>query len=179
MAVDALERDLAARLRAGDAAVARDLYRVYGRLVYAVAYRVLGDRTLAEDAVQQAFLQAWSGRASVEPDRGIRPWLCTIAQRAAIDLSRREVRHRHDELDPDRAGGGNDDDPGAFDVWRVREALATLPEEEREVVRLQHLEGYSLAEIANRLGIPEGTVKSRAYRAHRRLATALRPSEEV
>jgi RNA polymerase sigma-70 factor (ECF subfamily) len=171
------ERDLATRLRAGDAAVARDLYREYGRLVYAVAHRVLGNRTLAEDATQQAFLQAWTARATVDPARGLRPWLCTIAQRAAIDVLRRETRHRHDELDPDRAG--RDEPAAAWEVWRVREAVDALPDEERAVVRLQHFEGYALAEIAERLGVPVGTVKSRAHRAHRRIAAALAEREEV
>ena len=68
------EHELAARLRAGDADVARELYREYGRLVFAVAHRVLGNRALAEDATQQAFLQAWTARATVDPARGLRPW---------------------------------------------------------------------------------------------------------
>jgi len=169
--VDPAERDLAVRLKAGDSTVARDLYRVYGRLVFAVAYRVLENRTLAEDATQQAFLQAWSARARVDPERGLRPWLCTISQRAAIDVQRRESRHRHDELDVDRPGGKEPTE--AWEVWQVREAVESLTEEERTVVRMQHFEGYSLAEIGERLGLPLGTVKSRSFRAHRRLAAAL------
>jgi RNA polymerase sigma-70 factor (ECF subfamily) len=176
--MDADEHDLAARLRAGDADVARDLYREYGRLVFAVAHRVLGDVGLSEEATQQAFLQAWTARASVDPARGLRSWLCTIAQRAAIDLQRRETRHRHAELDEERAAAGSEPEQ-AWEVWRVREAVDRLAEEERVVVRLQHFEGYSLQEIGDRLGIPVGTVKSRAHRAHRRIAAALEEREEV
>src|SRR5258708_27945141 len=102
--MEASTDDLAIRLKAGDNEVVRELYREYGRLVFAVAFRVLENRTLAEDAAQQAFLQAWSARSSVDPGRGVRSWLCTIAQRAAIDIARREARHRHEELDPHRAG---------------------------------------------------------------------------
>jgi RNA polymerase sigma factor (sigma-70 family) len=175
--VDPAERDLAARLKAGDSTVARDLYRAYGRLVFAVAHRVLQNRTLAEDATQQAFLQAWSARARVDPNRGLRPWLCTIAQRAAIDIQRREARHRHDELDVERPGG--QEPAEAWEVWQVREAVQNLTEEERAVVRMQHFEGYSLAEIGERLGLPLGTVKSRSFRAHRRIAAALGPAVGV
>lgn len=175
--VELTDRDLAIRLRAGDASVASDLYREFGRLVFAVAHRVLGNRTLAEDATQQAFLQAWKARATVDPARGLRPWLCTIAQRAAIDIHRRESRHAHDEIDPERAGG--DPAPDVWRVWQVREVVDGLPEEERVVVRMQHFEDCSLAEIAERLGIPLGTVKSRSHRAHQRLASVLRESKEV
>jgi RNA polymerase sigma factor (sigma-70 family) len=174
--VDAVEYDLAVRLQAGDATVARELYRAYGRLVFAVAHKVLGNRTLAEDATQQAFLQAWSARARVDPTRGLRSWLCTIAQRAAIDIHRRETRHRHEELDTERAGG---EPAEAWDVWRVREAVENLTEEERVVVRMQHFEGYTLAEIGERLGLPLGTIKSRSFRAHKHIAAALGTREEV
>jgi RNA polymerase sigma-70 factor (ECF subfamily) len=174
--VDAVEYDLAVRLQAGDATVAGELYRAYGRLVFAVAHRVLENRTLAEDATQQAFLQAWSARTRVDPTRGLRSWLCTIAQRAAIDIHRRETRHRHEELDAERAGG---EPAEAWDVWRVREAVENLNEEERTVVRMQHFEGYTLAEIGERLGLPLGTIKSRSFRAHKHIAAALGTREEV
>lgn len=64
-------------------------------------------------------------------------------------------------------------------MWQVRAAVDALAEEESTVVRMQHFEGYSLEEIGARLGIPVGTVKSRAHRAHRHIAAALRPQEEV
>jgi RNA polymerase sigma-70 factor (ECF subfamily) len=177
MYVELSERDLAIRLRAGDAAVASELYRAFGRLVFAVAHKVLGNRTLAEDATQQAFLQAWRSRATVDPARGLRPWLCTIAQRAAIDIHRREARHSHEEIDLERTVEPSYEE--VWEVWRVREAVEALPEDERTVVRMQHFEDRSLPEIAERLGVPLGTVKSRSHRAHQRLAAALRETREM
>ena len=147
----------------------RAVYRQYGRLVYAVAHKILGDKTLAEDATQQAFVQAWKAAATFDPTRDIGPWLATIARRAAIDVHRRESRRSAQNLD--------DASPGhpavvtlppsaeqAYDMWEVRRAVEELPDEEREVVRLQHLDGLTHAEVAERLDVPVGTVKSRSFR---------------
>jgi RNA polymerase sigma-70 factor (ECF subfamily) len=164
-----------AGFRAGDPEAVRAVYQAYGRLVFAVAHRILGDRQLAEDATQETFVKAWRAAASFDPTRDPGPWLATIARRVAIDLQRREARRSHGNLDevpptnpalvtlPDSAAS-------AYDVWEVRRALGDLPAEEREVVRLQHLEGLTHVEIAERMGIPVGTVKSRSARAYRRLA---------
>jgi RNA polymerase sigma factor (sigma-70 family) len=173
-----LEEGVAERFRDGDADAVRSVYREYGRLVYAVAHKVLGDRTLAEDATQQAFVQAWRAAASFDPTRELGPWLATIARRAAIDVHRREARRATQALDDVSPGH-----PGvvtlppsaeqAFDVWEVRRAVDELPEEERQVVQLQHLDGLTHAEVAARLDVPVGTVKSRSFRAHKRLAGRL------
>jgi len=169
---------VALRFREGDADAVRSVYREYGRLVYAVAHKVLGDRTLAEDATQQTFVQAWKAAASYDPSRDLGPWLATIARRAAIDVHRRESRRSAQALE-DVAPA----DPAvvtlppsaeqAYDVWEVRRAIDELPAEEQEVVRLQHLDGLTHAEVAARLGVPVGTVKSRSFRAHKRLAGRL------
>src|SRR6516165_8592811 len=113
-------------------------------MVFAVAHKVLGDRGLAEEATQQAFVQAWRSARSFDPTRELGPWLATIARRVAIDIHRRESRRRHEHLD-DVAPT----DPAvvtlppaideSYDVWAVREAIGGLPEDEREVVRMQHL----------------------------------------
>jgi RNA polymerase sigma factor (sigma-70 family) len=173
-----LDSSVAARFRDGDPDAVRAVYREYGGLVHAVAHRVLGDRGLAEEATQQAFVQAWRAAASFDPGRELGPWLATIARRVAIDVHRREARRASVPLDdaaiarmpvvvlPDSAAS-------AHDVWEVREALAELPPEERDVVRLQHLQGLTQAEVASALGIPIGTVKSRSVRAYRRLAARL------
>lgn len=168
----------AARFRAGDPDAVRAVYRAYGGLVYAVAHRVLGDRALAEEATQQAFVQAWRAAGSFDAGRELGPWLATIARRAAIDVHRREARRAHDRLDDvpsahpavvtlPRSG------ESAYDAWEVRRALSALPDEEREVVRLQHAGGLTQSEVAAKLGIPLGTVKSRSARAYRRLAGLL------
>jgi RNA polymerase sigma-70 factor (ECF subfamily) len=166
------------RFTAGDPDAVRAVYREYGRLVYAVAYKTLADRGLAEEATQQAFLQAWRASSTYDPARELGPWLATIARRAAIDIHRRESRRRHESLDATPST-----DPAlvslppsierVYDIWEVRQALDQLSPEEATLVRLQHLEGLSHTEIADRLGIPLGTVKSRTHRAHRRLAALL------
>ncbi|MGQ0625852.1 MAG: RNA polymerase sigma factor [Sporichthyaceae bacterium] len=164
--------------RAGDPAAVREVYQRYGRLVFSVALRVLGDRGLAEDATQQAFVQAWRAAGSYDPARDIAPWLATIAHRAAIDLARRERDRGHDSLDDPESTPASwlavaDTTESAYQTWTVREAVDELPDEERDIVRLQHLEGYTHSEIAGKLEIPIGTVKSRSSRAHRRLASRL------
>jgi len=167
-----------ARFRAGDEDAVRAVYREYSGLVYAVALRALGSRELAEEAAQQTFVKAWQAAASFDPARELGPWLATIARRTAIDLHRREARRRAVPLDEVPAA-----DPAvvtlpvgverAYDVWAVREAIDALPTDEQEVVRLQHVEELSHVEIAERLGVPVGTVKSRSFRAHRHLAGRL------
>jgi RNA polymerase sigma factor (sigma-70 family) len=170
--------EVAARFRDGDPEAVRAVYREYGRLVYAVAYKALGDRDLTEEATQQTFVRAWQAAHTFDPTRELGPWLATIARRTAIDVFRRESRRQHvpieDVAPSDRSvvtlPVGIDE---SFAIWEVRRAVAELPEEERRLVALQHLEGLTHVEIAERLGIPIGTVKSRSFRAHRHLAAAL------
>jgi RNA polymerase sigma factor (sigma-70 family) len=168
-------RDVAVGFVRGDAEAVRAVYRDYGKLVYAVAFKVLGDRSLAEEATQEAFVRAWRGAASYDPSRELGPWLATIARRAAIDVHRRTARRAHSPLDED-APVMAELPPSlerAYDVWEVRRALEQLAPDDTEVVRLQHLEGLTQREVAERLGLPLGTVKSRSFRAHRRLAGLL------
>ncbi len=176
--------ELVARFRAGDESAIRDLYRDYGRVVFAIARRALNDRSLAEEAVQQTFLQAWRAAGSFDPSRDLAPWIYTIARRVCIDLYRRESRRQAEPLDSvaerdpslvSQPGGIEE----SWQRWQVRTAIDRLPAEEREVVRLQHLQGFTHQEIAERTGVPLGTVKSRSHRAHRRLATLLGHLEEV
>jgi RNA polymerase sigma factor (sigma-70 family) len=172
------EPGVAERFRDGDPEAVRELYRRYGPLVYAVAYRALGDRDTAEEAVQQTFLQAWRAARSFDPLREPGPWLATIARRVAIDLHRREARRAAERLDDASAADAAvvtlpPDVERLHDVWEVRQALAELPEDERRLVTLQHLRGLSHREIAEQLAVPVGTVKSRSHRAHRRLAARL------
>jgi RNA polymerase sigma factor (sigma-70 family) len=174
----AIDARLRMRFRDGDPDAVRAVYAAYGRLVYSVAYSVLAERGLSEEATQQTFLKAWRSAATVDPARELGPWLATIAKRVSLDIYRRETRRSARPLDLVPA-----DDPAlvspafavedACDVWEVRRAVSLLPDDEREVVRAQHFEGLTHEQIAARLGIPQGTVKSRSYRAHRRLASAL------
>jgi RNA polymerase sigma factor (sigma-70 family) len=164
--------------RDGDPDAVRTVYRSYGRLVYAVAYRVLGDRGLAEEATQLAFIKAWRAADSLDESREMGPWLATIARRVAIDVHRREARRPAHQIESVAPG-----DPAlvtepqsaeaVYDVWEVRRAVAELPPDEQEIVRLQHFEGLTHAQIAERLKLAAGTVKSRSFRAHGRLAAQL------
>ena len=181
-AVVTADADLAARFAVGDAETVRALYQRYGGLVYAIAYKVLGDVGLAEDATQQTFVQAWCAAGTFDRTRALGPWLATIARRAAIDLFRRERRHRgHFNLDiADPALISPPPSPEQIsDVWEVRQALQHLPEMDRELIGLQHYGDLTQTQIAQRLAVPLGTVKSRSYRAHRRLAELLGPRVEA
>jgi len=164
--------------RQRDPGAVRALYRDYGRLVYAVSYRVLGRHDLAEDATQQTFVRAWQAADRFDVDRDPAAWLATIAKRVAIDMYRRDAR-RPASAFADVAA----DDPGVVTlppdmgsldaVWRVRRAIDALEPDEAAIVRLQHLDGMTHAEVAEKLGIALGTVKSRSHRAHRKLADLL------
>lgn len=170
--------------RRGDEAAVRVVYRQYSGLVMAVAHRVLTDRGLAEEATQQTFLQAWRNASDFEEGREFAPWLVTIARRVAIDILRRESRRPATALD--------DADPGdaamitlppnegqAWEAGQVRMAIDALQPDEREIVRLQHVQGHTHQEIADRLGIALGTVKSRSFRAHKSLAARLSHLRDV
>ena len=87
------EAEVAAGFAGGDPDMVRVVYQTYGRLVHSVAYKVLGDVGLAEDATQQTFVQAWRAAASYDPSRALGPWLATIARRTAVDVFRRNRRH--------------------------------------------------------------------------------------
>jgi len=168
--------DLAARFASGDAGTIRVVYQLYGRLVYSIAYRTLGDVGLAEDATQQTFVQAWRAATTYDPSRALGAWLTTIARRVAIDVYRRERRHRNLESINSSDSALVTLPPSAdqiYDVLEVRQALQELPDHDRELIRLQHYDELTHTEIATRLAIPLGTVKSRSFRAHRRLAGLL------
>jgi RNA polymerase sigma-70 factor (ECF subfamily) len=140
--------------------------------VYAVAYKVLGDAGLAEDATQQTFLQAWRSSDRFDPTRDFEPWLATIARRVAIDVYRQSRRHREQSSIESVEAVLVTPPPSAeriSDVWEVRRAVDALPTDEQQLVRLQHFAGLSHREIAERLDIRVGTVKSRTHRAHGRL----------
>jgi len=164
--------------RRRDPEAVRALYREYGRLVYAVAFRVLGLRELAEDAVQQTFVNAWQAADRFDATRDPASWLVTIARRSAIDIYRRERRRPASPLaeittDNPAVVSLPPDLEAVDSVWQVRRAIDALAPEDAVIVRLQHLGGMTHSEISDTLGIALGTVKSRSHRAHRRLAAQL------
>ena len=145
VAVD--DADLASWFATGDADSVRVVYQTYGRLVFSIAFKVLGDRGLAEDATQQTFVQAWRGAGSYDPSRALGAWLTTIAKRVAIDVYRRERRHRNlvnlDNLDTAHSPSLITLPPSIdqiHDVAQVRRALDELPTTDRDLIRMQHFD---------------------------------------
>lgn len=152
------------------------VYRKFRGPVFGIALHVLADPGLAEEASQQAFIGLWRSRTRFDPERALPAWIFSIARKAAIDIYRRERRLPPTVTDQDRP------EPSVealsvermWEVWQVRQAVESLPAEEAAVVRLAHYYQMTHSEIAAHLGVPVGTVKSRSFRAHRRLAEALR-----
>ena len=160
------------RFRSGDPNAVSELYDVYGKPVFSVAYQALGDRSLAEEAVQQTFLQAWRAAGRFDPNREPGPWLYAIARRVAVDLYRRERRHLAADEEPEVAVLPLSFE-ATWETWQVRLALDQVPDDEQVILRATHYLGLTHEETAERLGIPIGTVKSRSHRAHRRMAGLL------
>ncbi len=172
-APDLGERRIAARLRERDEDVLGELYERYGRLTFGYLLRALRDRGAAEDVQQQVFLEVWERGASYDPRRSSpSTWIMTIARSRAIDHLRRRVP---EPRDPAGALAAIDAQPGPSDLdalhdaWWLAAALADLPEDEAEVLRLRFGDGLTQREIAARMGIPLGTVKTRMVRALERV----------
>jgi RNA polymerase sigma factor (sigma-70 family) len=153
------------------------LYDRYGRVAYGLAFRVLRDRALAEDAVQEAFLQVWRSADKFRPERAkASTWLLTFVHRRAVDLVRREERRRTEpaESAPTPAGPGADEDVEVRSKRAiVQDALRRLPREQREAIELAYYGGYTQSELAERLGQPLGTIKSRMFSGLTRLRALL------
>ena len=143
-----------------------ELYDRYGRATYGLALRVLRDRHLAEDAVQDAFLDVWRTAGRISAGYDVRAWIMVIAHRRAVDLVRREERVRRltAEAAPPSAGS---EDPAeqVHAAHRVRSALGRLPGCQRRLLELAYYGGLTQRELAEQVGVPLGTVKSRMFAA--------------
>ena len=163
--------------RSDEAALA-ELYDRFGRVAYGVALRILRDEKLAEDAVQEGFLAAWRSAGRFMPERGkASTWILTLVHRRAVDLVRREDRRRADvltdDLEPAPTGSAEDDAWLRFERERVQAALRQLPDQQREALELAYYGGFSQSELAERLGLPVGTIKSRMFTGLARLRELL------
>ncbi len=172
------ESAVADRLRAGDQTVIAELYDQYGAFVFGLARRVIGDRTAAEDVTQEVFLALWERPEQFDPERGrLRTFLGTIAHRRAVDHVRREeARRRRAEREAMLARAVPDVDEMAAALVaaeRVREAVDALGPEQREAIQLAYFGGRTYRQVAEELGIPEGTAKSRLRLALRKIADAM------
>ena len=172
----ASEADLVARTLAGERAAFGVLVERYAPQARRVARAVLGDSDEADDAAQDGFLSALVKLAQYDARRPFGPWLMRIVANAATDRRRRRQVRRVEPLDPGLVGGGPRPDTEAVRSElgeHLRAALAELPARRRTAVVLFDVEGYSHAEIAEMLGIPEGTVRSEVFHARRRLRALL------
>ena len=172
---DLTDGQLIERVADGDRPAFEELYRRYGRAVLGLALRRLGDRGRAEDAAQDAFVAIWRSARTYDSGRGTgAPWLYAVARNAITDGLRRSPEPAAELAD--RPGGGPDPADRAeasWTAWRVHRALEVLPPHERPVIELAYWRGLSQSEIAESLGIPLGTVKTRTRSALARLADAL------
>jgi RNA polymerase sigma-70 factor, ECF subfamily len=167
--------ELIQRAAGGDRSAFEDLYRRYARPVFGLALRRLGDRGRAEDAVQETFTSIWRSAGSYKPDRGPgAPWVYAVARNAIVDRARSRTEIPAEIPDePAREDGPSDRAEQSWVQWRVHAALEELPEREREVLTLAYWSGLSQSEVAEFLGIPLGTVKTRTRSALAHLSDIL------
>jgi RNA polymerase sigma-70 factor (ECF subfamily) len=177
---------LVALVARGDEGALGELYDRVGRIAYGLAVRVLRDERLAEDAVQEGFLAVWRSAATFRAERAkASTWILTLVHRRAVDLVRREERRRTEPLgDEMPAGPGEVSEPTDEAAWlrfereRVQAALRQLPDVQREALELAYYGGFSQSELAQRLGVPLGTIKSRMFSGLARLRELLDESSQ-
>lgn len=172
---------LVALVARGNESALAELYDRVSRIAYGLALRVLRDDRLAEDAVQEGFLAVWRTAAAFRPERAkASTWILTLVHRRAVDLVRREERRRAEPLDDEvAASAGEAAEPTEEAAWlrferdRVQAALRELPDVQREALELAYYGGFSQSELAQRLGVPLGTIKSRMFAGLARLRELL------
>ena len=171
---------LVALVARGDETALADLYDRVGRIAFGLAFRILRDERLAEDAVQEGFLAAWRTAGGFSADRAkASTWILTLVHRRSVDLVRREERRRAEPLEETTHEAGGTTASAEEVAWlrferdRVKEALERLPEAQREAIALAYYGGFSQSELAERLGQPLGTIKSRMFTGLRRLRELL------
>ena len=176
----ARDQHLLALMARGDESAFREFYGRHAKTAFGLAVRVLRDRDLAEDAVQEAFLAAWRQAGSYRAARA-KPaaWLLTFVHRRAVDQVRRQQRHSAEPLDLEMLVGPMADDEAVTGMptraW-IRAGLDRLSAPDREVLELAYFAELTQTEIAEHLETPLGTIKSRTSTALRRLNEALAPS---
>jgi RNA polymerase sigma-70 factor (ECF subfamily) len=158
------------------------LYDRYARTVYGVGLKILGDRTLAEELVQDVFLKVWRSSRTFDSSRSsFSTWLYRVTRSAAIDLYRKRAsRVRQVPDGAPHIAAARDSSAGPQEVvdeswlsWRVSRALEALDAPHREVIELAYFGGLSQREVSERTGVPLGTVKTRTASAFRRLRREL------
>ena len=184
---DERDLELQRRMTFGDRDAFEELYARYSAAAYGLAFRVIGQESLAQDVVHDSFLAMWKAPGAFDPARGsFRTFFLSLVHHRAVDTVRREerLRRRTVRMNP----GLVQDEDVAEDIveeaWlqnrraMVVTALETLPHEQREVLEMAYFGGYTQARIAKELGVPLGTVKTRTLAAMRKLQRALTERDE-
>ena len=168
-------------IAAGDRSAVATLYDRHSAMLLGLALRIVRDRREAEDLLHDVFLEVWKSAESYDPVRGrVRTWLAVRMRSRALDQqkSARVSRNAGDDSVLERVAAESDL-AGAPDRTRVRQALLALAAEQRQVLELGYYEGLSCSEIAERIGAPIGTVKSRVAAALGKLRTTLGEASAV
>ena len=160
-----------------------EIYDRFGGVAYGLALRTVRDRSLAEDAVQEGFLAVWRSAPRFVGDRArASTWILTLVHRRAVDLVRRQERRRAEPLGEDFESGTGDSAEEAasrgFERERIQQALRRLPDPQREALELAYYGGFTQSELAERLGQPLGTIKSRMFHGLGRLRELLAEPEQ-
>ena len=169
------EADLMAEVAAGNSgAPVAELYRRYGGRLYRLGVRALGDAGLAEEMVQESFVRLWRTAGRFDADRGtVAAYLFVIARSVANDVRKRPSSRPLVPVEDDQLPPQLDSVDRILESLMVRDALDALSPAHREVLRLVHEDGLTQAQIAERLALPLGTVKTRMFHGLRALRTAL------
>ncbi len=177
---DARCERLLAAIGRGEEEAFLELYDEFERPAYSVALRTVGDRGTAEEVVQEAFVKIWKGAASYDGNLGApSSWIFTITKRTAIDHLRRGQRVPPPSEQVRDTPGKEDIAGDAWGTWQVNVILSGLPAEQRKIVDMFVIEGYTHKEVSERLEIPLGTVKSTIYRGLRDLRAQLEAAEAL
>jgi RNA polymerase sigma factor (sigma-70 family) len=184
---DRRDLELHRKVAMGDSVAFEELYRRYAPAAYGLAMRVTGQVQLAQDVVHDAFLALWRAPEAFDPARGVfRTFLLSLVHHRAVDTVRREERFKRRSL---RMNFGPVEDEDSTEevveeAWlahrrsRIRAALLTLSPEQREVLELAYFRGFKQSQVAEQLGIPLGTVKTRTLAAMRKLQRTLAEKDE-
>jgi RNA polymerase sigma-70 factor (ECF subfamily) len=161
------DADIVRRLKSRDADVIGELYDRYGRIAYSLILRIVRDRAVAEDLVQESFLRVWNRAQGFDAERGaLGPWILAVARNQALDYIRSVQGRVWSGM-----SSADSDHPGLFRDWegemldgvqldRVRTALSQLSDNQRTVIELAYFEGLSQSEMAERIHQPLGTIKT-------------------
>ncbi len=168
------ETELMLRVKGGDRSAFEELYRLYQKPLVNYLYRLCWNRALAEDLLQEAFLRVWKAAPNYAPTAKVSTYIFRIAHNLFINEASRRREKALEGVDQELRSEPASDLARREVVSAVKKAIEALPDGEREVLLLSEYQGFKYAEIAEILGIPVGTVKSRMFSAVQRLKEALR-----